>query len=976
MILEKKPKKIRLEFLKNQFKNSIKFLIIHQNIQAALILTGFLLIFFSTPLLNHRTTYYSSADILVVPDNEAKNRILFDSALLMQPWLMFNRDSFFRGEIPLWNPYNGNGVPHLGNYQSSVFSFFSLPYYIFPFRKALIIAPFLKLFTLGFFTFLFLKQLKLKQGSALLGAVTFMFSGYSIVWLQSHNTESVVVLPATLFFAEKIFSCFEAEIIRTQETANSKFNVPVFLPLIGFSLSIAAGLLAGHPESFFMCALLVSAYILFRVLNLWQLANFDLKGLINLGLLTGKLLLVAILGVGLSAIQLLPFFEYLQNSSSISNRSNLWPTSLPAIQWPLSIFPNLLGNPGSSFKTDYTKLPLGDYNEATGSYVGALILFLAFLSLFYVRRNKYVAFFIGAAIVYLFYNFNVAFTQGILLLIPQLPSVLLFRSEPIWDFSLVCLAAIFINYLMSSHVIHKRLYALLIGILGIAFLIIGILGAQRAVNFFYPKLLPYAADFLAYMPSHVWWVGGSFGVGLLAIMAFGYNFKKTWQKSSLCCLLIFLVFFETGFLFKDFNPTIEDKYFYPNNNPVIKEILVSSYGEPLPNVNSYLFADTNMLYGFAQPTNYDALDVKNFKELYEAIFDGRLIQDQKPLESILKLFGINYFVTWGDAVKLGLAEVENSATKVYHVGELLPGKDIVQTFQVTDSKLYGLRLNLATLGRNNKCTVNIKLQEVSSAKVVREQTIVCQDIKDGTPNIISFDPLDSLNQSYRLTLSSNDSSPGNAVTAIAKSDLNYPQGNLAFGGKTQTGGLWFDYYPFRTDTFQIVTNDNGLYLNKYKASPSPYYTVSNALFFSTEAQVLDFIKQRNFDPAQEVMLVGNIGKVKQQSNPVIKAEQAPKVQLLSEKATDIKLQVTRTTPGYLVLAKTYYPGWKAKVNGQEQPVLKANYAFSAIELDAGESTVEYYYDPASFRYGLIISLSVLIIGVLAIVFHIRLRPKS
>jgi hypothetical protein len=50
------------------------------------------------------------------------NRMLGDTVLEMQPWLLFNKDELARGELPLWNPYNGAGLPHLANYQSAVFS--------------------------------------------------------------------------------------------------------------------------------------------------------------------------------------------------------------------------------------------------------------------------------------------------------------------------------------------------------------------------------------------------------------------------------------------------------------------------------------------------------------------------------------------------------------------------------------------------------------------------------------------------------------------------------------------------------------------------------------------------------------------------------------------------------------------------------------------------------------------------------------
>ncbi|MBH0204076.1 MAG: YfhO family protein [Nitrospira sp.] len=61
-------------------------------------------------------------------------------------------------------------------------------------------------------------------------------------------------------------------------------------------------------------------------------------------------------------------------------------------------------------------------------------------------------------------------------------------------------------------------------------------------------------------------------------------------------------------------------------------------------------------------------------------------------------------------------------------------------------------------------------------------------------------------------------------------------------------------------------------------------------------------------------------------------------------------------PGILVLTDAFYPGWKVRVDGEEQKILRANYLFRAVALPAGNHKVEFIYDPASFKVGLMISL--------------------
>ena len=57
-----------------------------------------------------------------------------------------------------------------------------------------------------------------------------------------------------------------------------------------------------------------------------------------------------------------------------------------------------------------------------------------------------------------------------------------------------------------------------------------------------------------------------------------------------------------------------------------------------------------------------------------------------------------------------------------------------------------------------------------------------------------------------------------------------------------------------------------------------------------------------------------------------------------------------------MLADAYHPGWKLRVDGKEQRILRANYLFRAVELPAGNHKVEFSYEPETFRIGLRISL--------------------
>lgn len=55
--------------------------------------------------------------------------------------------------------------------------------------------------------------------------------------------------------------------------------------------------------------------------------------------------------------------------------------------------------------------------------------------------------------------------------------------------------------------------------------------------------------------------------------------------------------------------------------------------------------------------------------------------------------------------------------------------------------------------------------------------------------------------------------------------------------------------------------------------------------------------------------------------------------------------------GLLVLNDTYYPGWRAFVDGEERPILQANHAFRAVAIQPGARRVHFRFDSDSVRWG-------------------------
>lgn len=75
--------------------------------------------------------------------------------------------------------------------------------------------------------------------------------------------------------------------------------------------------------------------------------------------------------------------------------------------------------------------------------------------------------------------------------------------------------------------------------------------------------------------------------------------------------------------------------------------------------------------------------------------------------------------------------------------------------------------------------------------------------------------------------------------------------------------------------------------------------------------------------------------------------------------------------GLLFVSDSWYPGWKAKIDGMDTQIIRANYAFRAVPLIAGDHEVEFFYDPESLRLGSYLSLFSVILLFAIIAYDVK-----
>ena len=135
-------------------------------------------------------------------------------------------------------------------------------------------------------------------------------------------------------------------------------------------------------------------------------------------------------------------------------------------------------------------------------------------------------------------------------------------------------------------------------------------------------------------------------------------------------------------------------------------------------------------------------------------------------------------------------------------------------------------------------------------------------------------------------------------------------------------------------------------------------------------KVLERLSSDHFRPLGEVVLDQRLDVV-------------PKENFYGEAKIDqyenqtVTIRASLNGPGILVLADSYYPGWRVYVDGLEKEIVRANLFFRGVKLEPGEHRVQFRYQPRSFMLGLVISLITFcaVVAISVLLFFIKRKNR-
>ncbi|CAG0929889.1 hypothetical protein TFLX_01464 [Thermoflexales bacterium] len=413
-----------------------------------------------------------------------QNQLVSDLILENYAWKHFIVESLAKRQLPLWNPYQFAGAPFLANGQHSAYYPFSILFYLLPLTLAYGWFTVSQLFLAGAFMYVFARVIGMGRLASLTAALVYQLSGFTIV-----SVVFTMIIAAAAWLPLLLAAI---ELIIQQRSA---FRRPSTVPwIILGAVALACQIMAGHIEITYYTLLIMGLYAAWRLVAVARSKRQDAgrrkqdagskkQDVLRFTFHVSRrpvlaLIVLVLLGVGMAAIQLLPYVEILPQNfragSATFDQVRSW--ALPPRHVLAMLMPNFFGNPAEHTVFDIftgqnvllnspfnaqnpqgahsTMWGIKNYVEG-GAYLGILPLLLAIYGLVrggYPQTRSQRWFFVFLAVISLAFMFG---TPLYAILYYGLPGINQLHSpfRWIWPFtiSIAVLAGIGVDALMIHH---------------------------------------------------------------------------------------------------------------------------------------------------------------------------------------------------------------------------------------------------------------------------------------------------------------------------------------------------------------------------------------------------------------------------------------------------------------------------------------------------------------------------------------------
>ncbi|MBU0701316.1 YfhO family protein [bacterium] len=720
------------------------------------------------------------------------------------------------GIFPFWNPYLLSGTPLFALIQLGTLYPLSILLYLLPFGLGIKIFIVIHFLLSGIFMYCLGKTLNLGTKASLAASITFSFSSFSLCMISHPNILcSITWLPL-------IFSIYHTALYKRS-----------LLWIILGGVCLAVQIIAGEPVIVYMTILSLFFYGICSPCGCkYAITSF---------------LITLLVGIGLSLIQLLPFFELTLFSARAHGVAYQ-----EATDW--SLHPGELLNLIIPFFSDIMRLPR--QGLLLSVYMGIIPLSMILLSVFcfWKNRKKREWFWVGLFVISLLLSLGSHFFLYPLCY-QSLPGFNMIKHAVKFVGLMTFCGAILVGYGFNSiSKFRKEFFYILFSLFMVCICLMS-MGMIKQGVFLWGQIIG-GQYYLPIIPV------------ILIIISLGL-LKKTGNASFVLLLIILADLFFHGI---NLNPLILQKFY--DQKPPLVEILERE------------------TYPYRYILNPATTD---YHHQLRGI-DGSIVGDAYLKKTILFC---NLGLLWRipDAYGYEALTIRDYEKFIWHI-------------------------------RNEKLSSIHHLLCMLNVKYIASETPLLHD---------------------RLELA-------HVIHEPFRTELAPVECRGARPVPTTTSGL------------ANVTRNIRVYKNTGCLSRA--FFVPRATVVANKKEAFYYIMRPEFNPTREVVIFEKPAHYHELriANCELRICESNQVRIDSYQPNKVVIQAKINTPGFLFLGDTYYPGWKAFVDGKETKIYRANYIFRAIEIASGAHKVEFIYCPQVFKVGMLGSIcTILLICIAGIV---------
>lgn len=821
------------------------------------------------------------------------------------------------GSLPVWSPYEGLGMPLIGNLNTEVFNPLKAFLNLLPNPVCQDIFFLLRLLVMGLFTYLFLREKGLSQLAALFGSSSFMLSGYSLWWVNLHPLSTIMYIPAVFYFYER--------------WSSRKALINSFL----MSLSLSFALVAGKIPDVIMglCVLFLYA--------LWKGATEgSMKGLLREG---GKIIFVTVSGAFMAAIALLPFLELYGHASPLARaiRTGASSHTLPVITSVALFQPLFLGLKNYFYASWLSWTP-----QILLPHAATVILLLCV----YAVINRSVAektlpfVLFSAALFCIVYGL---FPAHLISKLPVFGSIEFLKYNGMFYFSLSVIASIALDDLLSERGSKKKF----------------------AISIVFFALVLLVFFFALYGKSPLQMKGAMtiiLVLSLSALIIIGLVFHVSGRRQAFGLLVFLFLLLELFVYMPKDHPDRGDPYKKPpyldvitskspyriigggTSVPPLVSGVIGLYDMRAINVllpgDYYMFFEN--LMSFSVPlTNYPS-PLFSATSPFTDLVGVKYILSEEPLNLGRLGDEIRNHVTSLRWVRLFDAMIKNSVRGGATYGIFNPGSEARFSLFFPMKFLFETRLRVKEpfifMGFSVKdASQNTKIR-ITVEDRITEVTAKAGEWEDKWLNVSDY-----MGHIITITIGATDGKGSTKGSIVL--------GNFGFSpGHEKEEALYEKLMALHQREIKPL---------EYKGAYAGIHVYENTNVMDRAFVVSDTKQAGNLDRVIEELQGGlnfrETGLVAEDYKPISPvgggAESERSNVIINKYAPDEIVLDVNSGGGLLVVSDLYFPGWKAKVNGREERVVKAFGVLRGVAIGKGRSEVILSYRLVSLCIGGIIT---------------------